>query len=129
MAHIKHFILLIILVFLTACGSVPIQQETKTRFNTTNNPELREISAVIISAGESLGWQMKQTSVSRIEAIKMSGNEKVIIDITHKLNSYKILYKSSMNMEYDAKKGQISRTYGRWIDELKNAINSKLSGM
>ena len=57
------------------------------------------------------------------------GSHTAIVEIPYTTKTYSIIYKDSTNLKYDAEKQTIHENYRGWIQNLDNAIKSRLSGL
>ncbi len=119
-----------ILVLLAAgCrGSVPIYNVTDAPVAASKpNPSLDEVGKVIIRAGASLGWQMKETRPGQILGTLYLRNHVAVVDVNYSVKSYSIRYKDSTELNYDGQ--NIHANYNGWIQNLDNRIRAQLSAL
>lgn len=86
---------------------------------------MEDIKRAIVTAGASLGWQMKETSPGNIEATLILRKHMAKVDIPYSKTGYSIIYKDSMELFYDGT--SIHTNYNGWIQNLDRAIKNSLS--
>lgn len=88
-----------------------------------------DVSKAIQSAGNSLGWAMKQSRPGMIEGTLFIRNHIAKVEIPYSDSSYSIRYAGSTNLKYDASKRTIHSNYVGWIQNLDNQIRARLAAM
>jgi hypothetical protein len=92
-----------------------------------SNPSLKEVGNVIVQAGASLGWQMKQTKPGHMLGTLNIRRHVAVVDINYSTSSYSIQYKDSAELNYDG--SSIHPNYNSWIQNLDNRIRAQLSAL
>lgn len=90
---------------------------------------LDQITKAIVDAGSKLGWTMAVVKPGHIIGTLNIRSHTAIVEIPYTTKTYSILYKDSTNLKYDAEKQTIHKNYRGWIQNLDNAIKSRLSGL
>ncbi|MEA3640604.1 MAG: hypothetical protein VBE63_11765 [Lamprobacter sp.] len=88
-----------------------------------------EVSKTIQSAGNSLGWAMKQTRPGLITGTIYLRDHMAKVEIPYSSSSYSIRYASSTNLKYDASKRTIHSNYNSWVQNLDNQIRARLASL
>ena len=81
---------------------------------------MQQVGEAIVSAGNSLGWQMKPESPGRMTGTLYLRDHRAVVDISYDARSYSIAYKDSSNLQYDG--SSIHNNYNGWIQNLDRAI-------
>jgi len=84
-----------------------------------------KIRAAIIEAAEGRGWQVRPIAEGQLEATYAPRTHKAVVDILYDRQTYSIRYKSSENLK--AEDGTIHHNYNRWVQNLDEDIQKKLS--
>lgn len=92
-----------------------------------SNPSLDEIGQIIVRAGASLGWQMKQTKPGHILGTLYLRTHVAVVDVNYNTTSYSIQYKDSKDLNYDG--ANIHPNYNGWVQNLDNRIRAQLSAL
>ncbi|MDR2874727.1 MAG: hypothetical protein LBV44_02195 [Methylobacillus sp.] len=91
-----------------------------------------QIKNVITSAALSRNWQISNvTDTSLDAALQVRNKHTIIVNIPYSANSYSLMYKDSINMNYAACDGAryIHPNYNVWVSQLKTAIDLQLNGL
>jgi hypothetical protein len=89
-----------------------------------------DVQAAIISGCLARGWAPVLDSDGLIRAtINVRAKHFAEIEIPFSATSYSILYKSSENLDYDAKRQRIHRNYNNWVVNLSKTIQRDLLGL
>ena len=116
-------ILLLSTFIFTGCSTAPIYNAT----NKIDNPKSASTTyRAIKSAGTSLGWKIHKIRPGVAQGKLYLRKHMALINIRYSASSYKINYVKSTNLKYDATKQVIHKNYNGWIQNLENAINTRL---
>ncbi|HRD64949.1 MAG TPA: hypothetical protein PKY50_02225 [Candidatus Competibacter sp.] len=111
---------------LVGCRSNPVYNVSGAPVTTsTRNYSMSDVRGAILQAGASLGWQMKPVRPGLITGTLYVREHMAKVEIPYDRNSYSILYRDSSNLDYDG--ANIHGNYNGWVQNLSNAINSRLS--
>lgn len=88
-----------------------------------------QVSQAIQSAGNGLGWAMKETRPGMIEGTLYLRDHIAKIQIPYSATSFSIRYVSSTNLKYNAANRTIHSNYNGWIQNLDNHIRARLGSM
>ena len=125
---LKTFAAVVTLVALTmiGCRSNPVYTVTDAPVVTsTRDYSTKDVRNAILQAGASLDWQMNDAQPGLIVGTLNVRDHMVQVDIPYDRRTYSILYRNSMNMNYDG--SNIHSNYTGWVQRLNAAINSRLS--
>lgn len=69
------------------------------------------------------GWKFTKASSGKlIGQLSVRGKHYVEVDVDYSSKAYKISYRNSRNMRYDAKQNIIHKRYNSWINNLSNDV-------
>ena len=122
--------LCVALVVVTGCRSgVPIYNVKDAPIMTAsgNSPSLEEVQKAIIAAGAGLNWSMTVAKPGYIVGTLNIRSHQAVVDIMYNPKTYSITYKGSTNLRYNADQQTIHEQYRSWIQDLDNAIRSRLA--
>jgi hypothetical protein len=92
---------------------------------TTGNYSTNDVRNAILQAGTAQGWQMQAVRPGLISGTLNIRNHMAQVDIPYDRSRYSILYRDSDNLKYDG--SNIHSNYNGWVQNLRNAINTRLS--
>jgi hypothetical protein len=113
-------------VLTTGCRTSPVKNLNNVPIN-ASGASMAEISKSIQSAGNGLGWVMKEQYPGLIVGTLHLRDHMAQVEIPYSTTSYSILYKSSSNLKYNASNRTIHSNYNGWISNLDNQIRARLS--
>jgi hypothetical protein len=108
-------------------GTVPVRNVTDNANPIGKPVTIDQVTQGIISAGAGLGWDMKVVSPGKIIGTLNIRSHTAVVEIPYTTQSYSIIYSSSENLKYDAEDNTIHPNYNSWVQNLSNAIRSKLA--
>lgn len=98
------------------------------RVESTNGipPSAARIKAAIIHAGKSRGWTVVESEPGRVNLRYAPRTHEVVVAVRYDDNGFKIEYVSSVDMDYELKRGtaEIHGNYNRWIRNLAQDIQA-----
>lgn len=117
--------LIMALLGTAGCRTAPVKE-------LNNQPVPRGVSMsqvgnAIESAGNSLGWAMKQEYPGMMTGKLFLRDHVANIEIPFSASQYSIRYKSSQNLKYNPTKKTIHSNYNGWVQNLDNAIRTRLA--
>ena len=114
---------------IAGCTLQPIQNLSDVPVTTNSGKRLSaaQVRSAIITAGTSLGWQVKDEAPGRLLGTLHLRTHTAVVEIPYSASKYSILYKSSENL--DAANGQIHRNYNGWVQNLDRTIRTEISRM
>jgi hypothetical protein len=90
-------------------------------------PSLDEVKRAIISGCKIKGWSPELIDQNKFKAtIWVRDKHFAEIEIPFTEDKYSIIYLSSKNLDYNAKKQKIHRNYNKWVILLSEAIKNEL---
>jgi len=121
-------LLTVTILLFTGCRTATINNIEANNFTAISNSSvtLDRVAKEIIGAGVSLGWQMRRVSDGEIIATLFLRNHMAQVRIPFTTKDYSIIYKSSKNLKHDASNDTIHSNYNGWIQNLDNAIQTRL---
>lgn len=120
---------LLILIVAGGCRTSAIYNVVDTPITTPTGQErsMEDVKKAIIEAGKSLNWAMTSAEPGHIVATQNVRSHQAVADIRYDTKKYSITYKNSSNLKYNAESKTIHSNYNSWIQNLDNAIRSRLS--
>jgi hypothetical protein len=114
---------------LAACPTVPIYNVNDAPISTPSGKHLSasQVRSAIITAGTSLGWQVKDEGPGRLEGTLHLRNHTAVVDIPYSATKYSIVFKRSENLE--EADGKIHKNYNGWVQNLDRQIRTEISRM
>ncbi|MDR1124089.1 MAG: hypothetical protein LBL61_05820 [Elusimicrobiota bacterium] len=111
------------LLVLTACHGRKIEDVSMPAAGKTD----AQLKTAILAGCEDRGWICAEASQGLIEGSLQKGKYLSEVQIPYGNNGYKIVYKNSENLGYNAKKQQIHKAYSKWVIYLNKSIRAALS--
>lgn len=91
---------------------------------------LSKVETAIRKGAAKKGWRVNKVKTGLLEVSNMiRGKFLVVVDIAYTSKGYKITYKRSTNLNYDASAKTIHRSYNKWVASLANNIDFELSNI
>jgi hypothetical protein len=120
------FVILISTVALFSCRSAPVYDvNNATVVSNVKNVSKSDVRKAIIRAGGGLGWLIKDAGPSKLEGTLTLRTHVAKVTIPYSSKSYSILYKDSVNLNYDGT--NIHSNYNGWIQNLQKGIQIQLN--
>lgn len=110
-------------------GTTPVRNVTDNSIPSGKPLTLDQVTQGIVSAGAGLGWDMKVAAPGKIVGTLHIRSHTAVVDINYTPTTYSIIYSGSENLRYDAAENTIHPNYNSWVQNLSNAIRSKLATM
>ena len=118
----------LVLIALGCVTAKPIHSVSGAPISTSkSNPSLGEIGKAIVSAGVSLGWQMKETKPGNITGTYSTQNLVAVVDVNYNTKSYSIAHKDSTGLSYTGQ--TVHERYNIWVRNLDQKIRAQLSAL
>ena len=115
----------IILITVSCSTARPLRN-----FETNAIPEglkLTQIRKAIKMAGANKGWNfIKSKEENELVGNLIVRQHEVNVKVPYTIENYQVNYMSSTNMKYNSLRQVIHRSYGRWINNLRQEINKEL---
>lgn len=116
-----------------ARGSVPIVNLEGNAIVTPDGREftLEEVARRIrdAAAAQQYSWAVTSSEPGKLQlSTLVRGKHTVVVDVTFDATTYSIKYSSSINMNYESKKGRelIHPFYNKWVQQLKQGIDMQM---
>ncbi|HWT54915.1 MAG TPA: hypothetical protein VN066_08900 [Rhodocyclaceae bacterium] len=112
--------------------SVPVINIENALITTSSGktPTLAQVKQSIVAAGAAQGWQLSETADGKLLAsLTVRGKHFMTIEIPYTTAQYSLLYKSSVNLNYEVLEGVpvIHPNYNKWVQTFGNNIRVELS--
>ena len=122
--------ILLVLLFATGCGRGAAVQNINNSGFIDSKVSMSQVEHAIKKGASKKGWMVKRIKSGLLEARNnIRGRHLVVVEIPYNTKGYKINYKDSQNLKYNAEKGTIHPNYNKWIANLERNINYQLSMM
>lgn len=113
---------------LVACASAaPVREVTDASIDPSH--ELEDVRTAIMRAGAGRGWRMNPQDEGHILATLEVRDHMAQVDIYYDESSYDIVYRDSVNLDYNPDEGTIHPNYNGWIENLELDIHNNLAAM
>ena len=125
---ILNAILTAVMLVFVGCGGAMVNNIDNSGYLTGNKLSMQKVENAIKKGAMRKGWMTKRISSGKLESrITVRGKHLVIVDIDYNKSGYKINYKDSQNMKYDAAANTIHGNYNKWVAALEKNINYELA--
>ena len=115
---------MVALATMAGCRSAPVMNVVEAPV--TGTKSMQQVEQAIVSAGNSLGWQMRPQGPGKVQGTLLLRDHRAVVDVDYTQRSYSIRYKDSSNLNYDG--SSIHKNYNGWIENLDRAIRVRLDG-
>lgn len=121
-------LLAVVTLLFTGCRTTTINNIEANHFTAISKSSvtLDQVAKEIVGTRVGLGWQMKRVSDSEIIATLFLRDHMAKVSIPFTTSDYSIIYKSSRNLRHNASSNTIHSNYNGWIQNLNNAIQTRL---
>jgi hypothetical protein len=123
--NVPFFAVVVFTLSLAGCRTAPVYNVENSPVNVSSKASIDDVKRAIVTAGASLGWQMKEESPGHIVGTLILRKHMAKVDIPYSKSGYSITYKDSMELQYDGT--TIHSNYNGWIQNLDRAIQNSLS--
>lgn len=114
-------------LFLVGCGGAAIQNIDNSG-TIDNKASLKQVEQAIKKGAMRKNWSTKKIKTGQLEArVNVRGRHVAMVTIDYNRTGYKITYKDSQNLKYNAEKQTIHKSYNKWIATLERNINYELA--
>jgi hypothetical protein len=123
-------VLLLSIAFATlaaGCRIAPIYNVTEAPVVSNKPVSTADVEKAILRAGATLGWQMTVVKPGTVQGTLNLRTHQAVVDIPYTTKSYSILYKDSVNLDYNGR--EIHSNYNGWIQNLDKAIKAQLQNL
>lgn len=119
------FILVVVGLVLSGCRTSAVYNVEKSSIAAKTTED--KVFEAIKRAGYAKGWIITKVKPGLAEGKIALRKHMATVEIPYSSKSFSIVYKNSMNLNYDSTKGTIHQNYNGWIQNLENAIAVELS--
>jgi hypothetical protein len=119
--------LVLVTLLIAGCRMSPIYEVRDSALNPSSQATQEDVGRAIVTAGQSLGWQMKEEEPGHILGTLYLRSHVAVVDVFYTTSDFSILYKDSTNLKYDGK--NIHSNYNGWIQNLSNAIVTQVGNL
>lgn len=117
----------LILLVLTGCGGATIYNIDNSN-TIANKSTLKQVETAIKKGILKKYWSVKKEKSGLLTAtINVRNRHIAVVSIPYTSKGYKIDYKSSEGLKYDATKNTIHPNYNKWVGNLEKNINYELA--
>lgn len=109
------------------CTSVAVYNVDQEQVETSASAD--KVYKAIKRAGYTKGWQVSQVKPGLAQAKINLRQHMALVEIPYSKDSFSIVYKNSMNLNYDSAKGTIHRNYNGWVKNLENQIRFEMASL
>ncbi|WP_417326423.1 hypothetical protein [Halarcobacter sp.] len=121
-------LVLAFLLVLSGCKGTTVQNIDNSGYISGSKVTTKKVERAIQKGAMRKGWSTKRIKTGLLEAKNnVRGKHLVVVNIAYDRKGYKISYKDSQNMNYDAGSNTIHKNYNKWIANLERNINYELS--
>lgn len=125
---LQGFTAVMAFLLLTAFGAgTPIQNVQSTPIPPSPVATMENLEKAILRAGQTLGWQITPMGPGKAEGVLVLRRHRAVVDITYDTSAFSIVYKDSVNLDYNAENKTIHSNYNGWIRNLEKGIRAQVS--
>ncbi|MFC4217310.1 hypothetical protein [Pseudophaeobacter arcticus] len=90
---------------------------------TSKNTTIRGVENALKTCSSARGWKFSRVAPGKlIGQLTVRGKHYVEVDVEYSSQVFKISYRDSRNMKYNAEKNTIHKRYNSWIENLTNDV-------
>jgi hypothetical protein len=90
---------------------------------TSKNTTIRGVENALKTCSSARGWKFSRVAPGKlIGQLTVRGKHYVEVDVEYSSQVFKISYRDSRNMKYNAEKNTIHNRYNSWIENLTNDV-------
>ena len=115
---------------IVGCGAgAPVVNIDNSKFF-EKSEKLSKVETAIRKGASKKGWRVKKVKSGLFEVSNMiRGKFLVMVNVAYTSKGYKLTYKRSTNLKYNASANTIHRSYNKWVSALANNIDYELSNI
>lgn len=126
------FVLLLCLVMVGCRSGNPVHNINnasipQTLEKVSEKQGMERMRKAIKEAGAQLGWIIEDTSPGVAIGTLNIRKHMARVQINYTATTYSIVYKDSMNLDYDPAKGTIHNQYNNWVRNLEQEIKIRMA--
>jgi hypothetical protein len=123
----KYMSTVLFILILTGCGGTAIYNIDNSN-TITSKSSIKQIETAIKKGALRKSWSVKKEKEGLLTAtINVRGRHIAVVSISYDAKGYKINYKDSQGLDYDASSNTIHKNYNKWITSLERNINYELA--
>ncbi len=123
----RIMIIAVIAGAMIGCRTAPVYNVEQQTIVSNGSAKMGDVQKAIVSAGASLGWQMKVMKPGHIVGTLFLRDHMAKIDVHYSTKTYSINYKDSSNLKYDGT--NIHSNYNGWVQNLQRKIDAYVSAI
>jgi len=117
----------LVILVLAGCGGATIYNIDNSN-TIANKSSLKQVETAIKKGALRKNWSVKKVKEGLLTAtINVRGKHIAVVSIPYTEKGYKIDYKTSQGLSYDATANTIHKNYNKWITSLERNINYELA--
>lgn len=106
-----------------AANETPVVRYTEIASVTNQKPSSNQVAKALSSCSAARGWVFTNAGSGKLVGkLNVRGKHFVEVGVEYNSKAYKITYRDSRNMKYDAAKNTIHRRYNSWVENLDNDV-------
>ena len=115
---------------IVGCGAgAPVVNIDNSKFF-EKSEKLSKVETAIRKGASKKGWRVKKVKNGLLEISNMiRGKFLVMVEVPYTSKGYKLNYKRSTNLKYNASANTIHRSYNKWVSSLASNIDYELSNI
>lgn len=115
---------------IVGCGAgAPVVNIDNSKFF-EKSEKLSKVETAIRKGASKKGWRVKKVKSGLLEISNMiRGKFLVMVEVPYTSKGYKLNYKRSTNLKYNASANTIHRSYNKWVSSLASNIDYELSNI
>ena len=128
MKKVIHLLSLTLIgLFLIGCGGTAIQNIDNSG-TIDKKVSLKQVEAAIKKGAMRKNWATKKIQDGLLESrVNVRGKHVAVVNISYNTKGYKIDYKDSQGLKYDASSNTIHKNYNKWVHSLQRNIDYELA--
>ena len=114
-------------LILTGCGGAAIYNIDNSN-TIASKTSMKQVETAIKKGALRKNWSVKKEKEGLLTAtVNVRGRHIAVVSISYNTKGYKIDYKDSQGLDYDASANTIHKNYNKWISNLERNINYELA--
>ncbi|SIN80615.1 hypothetical protein [Halodesulfovibrio marinisediminis] len=125
----RVFSFLVVMMFVVAsvgCSKTMMSYHDQSFQAPEGSLTLKQVEKAIVTAGAKRGWVMKKKRNGLMIGTLNVRNHMVQVNVKYNTEAFSITYLNSVNMNYNAQRKTIHRSYNTWIINLRNDIQATI---
>jgi len=123
----KYIGIALFLLILTGCKSTAIYNIDNSQ-SIQSKASIKQVENAIRKGALRKNWSIKKVKEGLLTAsINVRGKHTAVVSVPYTTKGYKLDYKSSKGLNYDADANTIHKNYNKWVSYLEKNINYELA--